>query len=150
MEGERGRLKPAATAGRVPMQTGRQRWATVQGKASDQHLRFTAEDVWGRSVEHMGQIQKKKIKKTSKVLFLLLLVPAPCSAASAPCHQQGRGYTAAQALSLSAQLQPGLGRVCLTQSMTLNRIAGNWEISVEKMRITPQRRPFNKENHLNF
>lgn len=103
-EGERSRLKPAAPAGREPMQTGRQRWATVQGKASDQHLRFTAEDIWGRSVEHMGQIGKKK----KKALFLLLLVSAPCSAASAPCHQQGRGYTAAQALSLPAQLQPGL------------------------------------------
>lgn len=109
MEGERGRLKPAATAGRAPMLTGRQRWATVQGKASDQHLRFTAEDIWGKSADHMGQIQKKK----SKALFFPLLVSAPCSAASAPCHQQGRGYTAAQALSLPAQLQPGLGRVCL-------------------------------------
>lgn len=77
MEGERGRLKPAATAGRVPMQTGRQRWATVQGKASDQHLRFTAEDIWGRSVEHMGQIQKKKLKKHQKFSFSYCLYQHP-------------------------------------------------------------------------
>lgn len=62
MEGERGRLKPAATAGRAPVQTGK---ATVQGKASDQPLRFTAEDIWARSVEHMGQILKKKSRTFS-------------------------------------------------------------------------------------
>lgn len=65
MEGERGRLKLAATAGRATVLAGRQRWATVQGKASDQHLRFTAEDIWGKSVDYMGQIQKKKSLKLS-------------------------------------------------------------------------------------
>ena len=62
MEGERSRLESAATAGRVPVQRGRQRWVTTQGKASDQHLRFMTEGIWGKSVGHMGQTQKKNEK----------------------------------------------------------------------------------------
>lgn len=47
MEGDRGRLQPAATAGRAPVQTGSQRWVTAQGKASDQRRRFMTEGIWG-------------------------------------------------------------------------------------------------------
>lgn len=73
--------------------------------------------IWGSLQRTFGGGQwstwVRYTKKKKKALFLLLLVSAPCSAASAPCHQQGRGYTAAEALSLPAQLQPGLGKVCL-------------------------------------
>lgn len=59
MEGTRSWLESAATAGRVPVQRGRQRWVTTQGKASDQHLRFMTEGIWGKSVGHMGQTKKE-------------------------------------------------------------------------------------------
>lgn len=131
MEGERGRLKSAATAGRVPMQTGRQRCATLQGKASDQHLRFTAEDIWGRSVEHMGQLSKKKIKIIKSSLSPIACISTlQCSICSmSPTGERLQCCSGSVFISTTAAW-PGKGLP--THSVTLHRVAGNWEISVEK------------------
>ena len=147
MEGERGRLEPAATAGRASMQTGRQRWVTAQGKASDQHLRFMTEDIWGKSVEHTGQIQKK----SQKLSFSHCSYQHPAVQHLHHVTWQGRGYTAAWALSLPAQLQPGLGRVwvLIAWHCTKQQETGRFQLK-RKMRNTPQRWPLNKERHLNF
>lgn len=127
MEGERGRLKPAATAGRAPMLTGRQRWATVQGKASDQHLRFAAEDIWGKSVDHMGQIQKKK----SKALFPIACISTlQCSICSMSPTGKRLHCCSGSVFASTTAAWPGKG--LLIHSVTLHRVAGNWEISVEK------------------
>lgn len=110
--------------------------------------------IWGSQQRTFGGSQWTtwvRYKKKSQKLFFPLLVSAPCSAASAPCHRQGRGYTAAQALSLPAQLQPGLGRVCLftVWHCTEWQETGRFLLK-RKMRSTPQRWPLNKENYLNF
>lgn len=145
--GERGRLEPTAVAGRVPVQTGRQRWVTAQGKASDQRLRFVTEGIWGKSVEHMEQIQKK----SQKLSFSHCSYQHPAVQHLLHVTLQGRGYTAAWALSLPAQLQPGLGRVwvLIVWDCTKWQETGRFQLK-RKMRNVPQRWPLNKEKHLNF
>lgn len=127
------------------MWTGRQRWVTTQGKASDQHPRFLAEGIWGTSVEHMIQIQKKSQKlSSSHCSYQHPAVQHPLCVT-----RHGGGYAAAWAWSWPAQLWPGLGRVWVLIVWHCKKQQETRRCQLKrKMRNAPQRWTLNKERHL--